>query len=380
MPGAFPLHARARARGHVLLALAAAGVLSCKEATPPVPVAGIEGLPAIDSIFVGQSKQLTIRALDADGRPLNRRISYASEFPSVATVSDEGVLTGVSVGTTLITASVEGKTTQSLLQVQHRVNSVIVTPTSFSLPVGGTRQLTVTTNAADGQPLPNRRVTYLSSDVSVATVTTTGLVAAVALGSATITATSEEKSGTAVVQVVQVPVASISISPPGPQTVNQGSALQLQATTRDGNGVILTGRTVNWSSSNSAIASVSGSGVVTGNALGNTQITAESEGVTTSTQVSVTPRPVATVSLSPNPGTVAVGSQLQITADLRDANGNPLTFEGRSVNWSSSNQPVASVSGSGVVTGHSVGSATITLTVDGRQATAAVNVVPAPNP
>jgi uncharacterized protein YjdB len=92
-------------------------------------------------------------------------------------------------------------------------------------------------------------------------------------------------------------------------------------------------------------------------------------------KVTVSPRQVATVGLTPNPGTVKMGSALQMSLDLRDASGNQLTTVGRTVAWDSSNKPVATVS-DGVVTGLSSGTATITVTVDGRSASAIVNVTP----
>jgi uncharacterized protein YjdB len=121
------------------------------------------------------------------------------------------------------------------------------------------------------------------------------------------------------------------------------------------------------------VATVSSTGLVTGAALGTTQITAESEGKTAATQITVSPRPVATIALSPNPASVGVNASVQMSVDIRDANGNQLALTGRSVVWDSSNKPVATVDG-GVVRGVSPGTATISVTVDGRSASAVVTV------
>jgi uncharacterized protein YjdB len=72
---------------------------------------------------------------------------------------------------------------------------------------------------------------------------------------------------------------------------------------------------------------------------------------------------------------VKVGTAVQMSLDLRDAQGNQLTTTGRTVTWDSSNKPVATVQ-DGVVSGVTIGSATITVTVDGRSASAVVNVTP----
>src|SRR5207302_3427138 len=81
------------------------------------------------------------------------------------------------------------------------------------------------------------------------------------------------------------------------------------------------------------------------------------------------PASVASVTVTPSPVSLAVGSTQQLTATLRDASGNVLT--GRVVSWSSSNLPAATVSTNGLVTGAAGGSATITATSEGKQGTGA---------
>jgi uncharacterized protein YjdB len=235
----------------------------------------------------------------------------------------------------------------------------------------------VTVSDKNGLAIAGRTVEFSSSNPTIAAVNAAGTVIGVSQGSAVITgyAILDQVGGTATVTVVPVPVASIAITPAGAQTVFQGLTLQLAATLRDGNGNILSGRPVSWTTSNSAYATVSSSGVVTGVGLGSVQITAESEGVSSAVSVAVQPRPVATAALAPNPGSLKAGTQLQMALDLRDASGNPLTTVGRSVIWDSSNKPVATVQ-DGVVTGGSPGTATISVTVDGKSASAVVTVTP----
>jgi parallel beta-helix repeat protein len=88
------------------------------------------------------------------------------------------------------------------------------------------------------------------------------------------------------------------------------------------------------------------------------------------------PPPVASVSVSPATASVAVGKIIQLTATLKDANGNVLT--GRTVTWSSSNDAVAATSVSGQVLGKAAGSVTITATSEGKSGTAAVSVTAPP--
>lgn len=84
------------------------------------------------------------------------------------------------------------------------------------------------------------------------------------------------------------------------------------------------------------------------------------------------PIPVATVTVTPASSSISVGQTVQLTAATRDANGNSLT--GRTVTWSTSNSSIATVSSTGLVSGGSAGTATITATSEGRNGTAQVTV------
>ena len=86
----------------------------------------------------------------------------------------------------------------------------------------------------------------------------------------------------------------------------------------------------------------------------------------------VSTAPVASVTLSPSPASVRVGGTLQVTATLKDANGNVLS--GRTVTWASDNTGTATVSNSGLVTGVAAGSATVTATSEGHSGGAPVSV------
>ena len=97
------------------------------------------------------------------------------------------------------------------------VTQVIVTPPAATTLVGQTVQLSATPEDASGNPLSGRAVLWATSQTNVATVDGNGLVSALAAGTATITATSEGRSGTAALTVTvapPVPVATVSVSPP----------------------------------------------------------------------------------------------------------------------------------------------------------------------
>src|SRR5207247_8917351 len=90
------------------------------------------------------------------------------------------------------------------------VASVTVTPRPATVGIGQTVQLTATPKDANGNVLTGRVVTWASNNTAVATVGSTGLVSGVAQGQATITATSEGKTGTAAMTVVRLVFAPVS--------------------------------------------------------------------------------------------------------------------------------------------------------------------------
>ena len=155
--------------------------------------------------------------------------------------------------------------------------------------------------------------------------------------------------------------------------------MQLTATLQDSAGNTLTGRTVTWASSASAVASVSTTGLVTGVTMGSATITATSEGQSGTATVTVTPVPVASVTVAPPAPALLVGATVQLTATPKDASGTALS--GRSISWATNNASVATVSTGGLVTGAAAGTATITATSEGKSGTASVTVTtPAPPP
>ena len=178
-------------------------------------------------------------------------------------------------------------------------------------------------------------------------------------------------------RVTPIPVSIVTVAP-APASVLVGQLLQLSATTADSAGNVLSGRAVTWASSNTVVATVSGTGLLTGVVSGTATITATSEGTRGTAAVTVTVAPVATVGVSPGAPSVVIGGTAQLAAALRDANGNPLS--GRTVTWATSNGGVATVTATGLVAGVAVGSATITATSEGKSGTATVTVTSLPPP
>src|SRR5207245_10297640 len=209
------------------------------------------------------------------------------------------------------------------------VSSVSLAPSSATCVVGGTVQLQATLTDSGGNVLTGRTITWSSDNGSVATVSGAGLVTAAGTGSANITATSEGQSASASIAVSNVPVASVTVAP-ATVALQSGQTAQLTAPPKDPNGNPLSGRVVTWSSNNTSVATVNGTGLVTaGAASGSATITATSEGQSGTASVSVTFVPVASVTVAPASASMQTGQTVQLTATPKDANGNPLS--GRTV-------------------------------------------------
>lgn len=342
----------------------------------PAPVATVTVAPLTASVVAGGTQQLTATTSDAAGNALTgRAVSWSSNAPSVATVNaSTGLVSAVSPGTATITATSEGQSgTAAITITPVPVATVTISPSSASVVVANTQQLTAVTKDASGAVLAGRAVAW-SSGNAAATVDANGLVTAVSAGTATITATSEGKTGTSTITVTLVPVATITLTPAS-SSIMAGTTQQLTATAKDASNNVLAGRSIVWTSNNTAVATVNAStGFVTAVAPGGpVTITATSEGKSGTASITVTPVPVATVSVSPSPATVVVGGAQPMTATLRDANNNVLT--GRVVAWSSDAPSIANVNTStGLVTGVSSGSATITATSEGQSGISSVTV------
>jgi uncharacterized protein YjdB len=326
---------------------------------------------------LGRTVQLVGTVLDAANNVLTGQpISWAVSNPSVGSITAGGLLTGLTSGVTNVIASVGGVTqTVAVTVCPATVERVTLTPATASIPVNGTVQLVATTYDGLDNVLNGRTVTYTTSDASVATVSNTGLVTGLKVGNVTITATSEGKTATASIAVTNAPVDQVVVTPSVLSMTLTGGTRQLEVKTFDSFGNELTGRPVTYSSSNTGVASVSSTGVVTAHAIGDAVITVTSEGRSATVQVSVVNAPVASVQLI-GPSLILKllwgTSSETYTVVTRDADGNILT--GRSCTWTSSNPNVFDVN-LGVVTALGLGTARLTVTCEGKSDSKDIGVI-----
>lgn len=244
------------------------------------------------------------------------------------------------------------------------VTTVSVEPGELVLRLpAGTGTLAATVRDQRQQPLAGRTVAWSSSNAAIATVNGSGVVTAVAVGVATISATSEGRSGSAMVSVLPPAVAAVTIAPTD-LTLVEETARSLEITVVDATGATVTGRATSWSSSAPAVASVSATGVVTALTAGTATISADVEGVRGTALVTVTPVPVASLTIARDYLGVVVGGSDTVTVEARSASGRLLS--GRTYTWTSSDESVARASAVGTITGVRGGAAVIVASIDGR--------------
>ena len=211
------------------------------------------------------------------------------------------------------------------------VTSVTLSPAAASVEIGATTSFVADVRDQAGAVMAGQVTTWLSSNTGVAAVNaTSGLVTGAGVGSATISATVGGRSGAATVTVTPLPLASITIAPLA-GSLAPGQSAQLVATLKDRNGVLLSGRTVSWSSSATGVATSDNTGKVTAVSAGSATITASSEGISGTVTVVVAGAGVVLPVISTiSPATLVPGTTATITGsgfDVQPAN-NVVTIRG----------------------------------------------------
>lgn len=213
--------------------------------------------------------------------------------------------------------------------------------------VGGTKQLQASPRTSTGILVPGKSVAWSSGNSGVASVSAAGLVTGVSTGPVTITATVDGIAGSVVMDVRLVPVAAVEVTA-GATTIDAGATTTVQAVARDSVGGVLTGRSVAWSSSNPAAATVSAAGVVTGVGGGTTTISATIDGTMGSVQITVVARTATRLGFLVQPGPSVAGQPISPPIQVAfqdDAGGTATTATGTITLAFSSNPTGATLSG-----------------------------------
>lgn len=315
------------------------------------------------SITEPSTAELTLVAddtykLEAAVKPTTAKITgytWKSSDPATVSVDDNGNIKALKYGDAVITVTSKDDwkdiSASIAVHVRNKVTGITLSDTELNMSTGDTHTLTYTVSPDN---VDNDKVTWTSSKSSVARVTSAGLVEAVSAGTAVITATSLSKSGikaTCAVSVVKkdIHVESVSVTPESVE-IFKGETAQLAATVLPANA---DNKNVSWSSNKTSVATVNADGVVSGVGVGEAVITATtvdgSKTATCTITVKNPPVKVSSVTLSEHSFTMESGTTHTLTATVLPENADDPTVE-----WSSSNENVATVSQSGVVTAKSV--------------------------
>ena len=259
----------------------------------------------------------------------DKTVVWGSEDESVATVDEAGQVTAIGAGETTVTATVGETTAQCRVKVEIALVSISLNKEKVTLNKGEEETLSVSYKPED--TTSSKEVQWSSSDESVATVDGNGKLRAVAAGKVNITATVGDK--TAVCEVmVKVPLKSISLNKTE-LVLERSSEETLQVSFQPLDTTV--DRTVAWSSSDESIATVDETGKVTAIMAGETVITAEVNGKTSSCKVRVIPIPVKIKGIVTDPeGPQKAGTKIKVSADVTgDKEGVKYKFVWHKNNW-----------------------------------------------
>lgn len=346
-----------------------------RAALSPIVTTALTTLPTSVTVPAGQT--VTVVPVFTPQNASNKTLTWSSLNPAIASVNTSGVINGVAVGTTVVEArTVDGSNITASVPVTVSNPLIAVTSVSVNvipdLHVPNTHQLVETVLPANATI---KTLTYTSNKPSIATVNSNGLVTAVAIGSAQITARSNNNKTASTNVNVIVPVSAVTLSA---NTIDLSSnqTTTLVATVLPSNAG---NKAVIWSSGNNSVATVSSfirhsvySATVRGITNGTTTITAQTQdmGLIASATVNVITK---VISATLNTATLALNptqtSQLTVTV-------NPVTATNKTVTWSSSNASIATVTVNGLVTAIANGTATISVVTNegGKRANTTVNV------
>lgn len=354
---------------------------SC-EVTVFIPLQSIKTIQSLTIDIGQQSDPLEITLAPADAG--YHTVIWSSDNEDIATVNEEGRITGVAEGTCTVTATstepvsgnAKAKSASCKVTVYRPVSSIALEAEETTVSKGKTIQINAIVSPEDAT---NKKLTWESSDSSVATVTN-GKVTGKSSGNVTIKCFMVNQTGETVSAEYQLTVITpvSSIAPQNrQQVVNVGSTseplvltvLPADATCKD----------ATWSSQDESIATVDSEGRVTGIKAGKTTITA-----TSIDPYSAGKPKSCVIQLSVNQGAeglsitgdniVAKGKTAKLTCTI-----SPEDTTNKKIDWSSSDEKVARVS-NGTVTAVGVGSCTITGTMadgSGVSATHDITVIQA---
>jgi uncharacterized protein YjdB len=326
---------------------------------------------------VGGTLVLSVTAYDRNNNQIaNATPTLTSLDPTIAQVnSPTRTVTGLAVGTARIVATQDLAADTVLVQVANiPVKLSLSVDTAIMNSVGDTLKIGVTFTNSLGSTVTGLMPAWFSSDTTILSVATQdGHVVAVRQGTARVIATYATLADTALITVTNAP-ALLKLLSHSDTLPSLGDTLTAKATIQNTRGAALPPTSVTWSVDNTAVATVSNSGLLTSIAVGRTTVRATSSILADSAAVWVTNNPSRIVLSSTLDTMTARGQMLAYTATVLNSAGQVIT--GDTVTWQSTNTSVATVATGGplvgVVTALNSGTTSIVAKIGKVTATATV--------
>lgn len=265
--------------------------------------------------------------------------------------------------------------------IEENVSTLEINQDSVTLnQIGQTFQLSAVALNTDGESKSNARITWSSADTSIAEVDSSGLLTARSVGTVSVVALLGGVNDSIVVTITtegetDTAVASITVSPSAGNLTQVDQTLQLTASALNSTGQAIA-FAPSWNSSDNSVATVSASGLVTSKSTGTATITASANGISESITVTVNIQPdtaVASITVTPTAHSFSqAGQTLQLSASAFNSEGQ--TVESFDLSWSTSDNSVATVSSSGLVTAVANGNATVSASSNSTSSSSSIFV------
>ncbi len=332
----------------------------------PIPVESITLNPVEYELFIGQT--YTVTPVFTPENATNKDVTYQSTDPSVATVDEKGVVTGIASGSAVIICRTVdgGHIASSTFKVIQGV-SLELTPSVREIALGKTFKIK-TKVLPEGS---DTTMTWESSNTKIATVTQKGKVRGVKKGKCTITCTLVKYNVKATCQVTVATLRTTIKLNKSKIRMGKGETYKLKATVWSNN---TNNPKVKWKTSNWRIASINQKGKVKAKKLGIATITATTKDkikAKARCKVQVIRR-AKSLRIEPNYAVCYIGGTTKLTAVVKPKNASI-----KAVSWKSSDPNIAKVEG-GTVRGLAEGTVTITATAkdgSGKTATCLLKVM-----
>jgi uncharacterized protein YjdB len=315
---------------------------------------------------------------DASIADVTATAMWSSSDTNTLTITPAGVATTMAAGTSVVTAALGGVNGTTMVTVTTAtLQSITVTPAQTTLAIAGTVNLVATGHYSDMTTVDlTDSVTWTSDAAGVAFVSnaagSTGLVTALTAGKATITATLGVVNGSATVTVTAATLRAIAITPANPSIpITTRISFIAKGTYSDGSVVDIT-TTVTWSVVDGTIASISNAagsnGTATGTKIGGTQVHADLDGVTGSTNLTVTGARLVSIAVTPANSSMVAGTKQPMRAIGTYSDQTTVDLTTTAV-WTTGDGNVATVSNAsgaqGQLTAIGQGTTTVTATASG---------------